>query len=165
LINLVLAQNYVHRSGKIRQVARSYKSWASSEAARRTKVATRGRDTRPEVNVRSALHRLGYRFRVCVRPLPELRRSADIVFPRLKLAVFIDGCFWHGCPEHYSQPRTNTAYWSSKISRNVERDRDTDARLRDAGWNVIRLWEHIEPADAARMIAATVDEQRTPSSS
>lgn len=141
-------------------MAKVYESWASSEAARRTKVATRGRDTRPELRVRSALHRLGYRFRVCLRPLPDLRRSADIVFPRLKIAVFVDGCFWHGCPEHYSQPRTNTEYWANKIGRNVQRDRDTDARLEDAGWRVIRLWEHVAPTAAAHAVAAVVDEQR-----
>ncbi len=141
-------------------MARAYESWASSEAARRTKVATRGRDTRPEVRVRSALHRLGYRFRVCMRPLPELRRSADIVFPRIKLAVFIDGCFWHGCPEHYSRPRTNVSYWTDKIAGNVTRDHDTNIQLRNAGWHVLRIWEHIEPADAARAVAAAVDQQR-----
>ena len=141
-------------------MARAYESWASSEAARRTKVATRGRDTRPEVRVRSALHRLGYRFRVCMRPLPELRRSADIVFPRIKLAVFIDGCFWHGCPVHYSRPRTNVSYWTDKIAGNVTRDHDTNIQLRNAGWHVLRIWEHIEPADAARAVAAAVDQQR-----
>ena len=141
-------------------MARAYESWASSEAARRTKVATRGRDTRPEVRVRSALHRLGYRFRVCMRPLPELRRSADIVFPRIRLAVFIDGCFWHGCPEHYNRPRTNVSYWTDKIAGNVTRDHDTNIQLRNAGWHVLRIWEHIEPADAARAVAAAVDQQR-----
>lgn len=141
-------------------MAGAYVSWASSEAARRTKVATRGRDTRPETRVRSSLHRMGYRFRVCVQPIPTLRRSADIVFPRLELAVFIDGCFWHGCPEHYNPPRTNAGYWVSKIERNVARDRDTDARLRQAGWQVLRLWEHIEPSAAAQAIAAVVDQQR-----
>jgi DNA mismatch endonuclease, patch repair protein len=142
-------------------MANAYVSWASSEAARRAKIATRSRDTRPEVRVRSVLHRMGYRFRVCVQAVPTLRRSADIVFPRLRLAVFIDGCFWHGCPEHYNPPRTNAGYWVDKIKRNVARDRDTNEQFRAAGWQVLRLWEHIEPSEAARAIAVVVDRQRS----
>ena len=81
-------------------------------------------------------------------------------FSRIKLAVFIDGCFWHGCPEHYSRPRTNVSYWTDKIAGNVTRDHDTNIQLRNAGWHVLRIWEHIEPADAARAVAAAVDQQR-----
>jgi DNA mismatch endonuclease (patch repair protein) len=103
---------------------------------------------------------MGYRFRVCLQVVPTLRRSADIVFPRLRLAVFIDGCFWHGCPEHYHPPRTNAHYWVGKIDRNVARDRDTDEQLRAAGWQTLRFWEHIEPSEAACAIAAAVEQRR-----
>jgi DNA mismatch endonuclease Vsr len=103
------------RSGTLRPVASRGDSWASSDAIRRTMLGCRRRDTRPEKVLRSAVHRLGLRFRVCIRPIPEVRRTADIVFTRVRLAVFLDGCFWHGCPEHYVQPKTNTGYWSEKI--------------------------------------------------
>lgn len=121
-------------------------SWAVDEAVRRSMLANRSRDTKPELRVRSAVHRRGLRYRVSVRPIPGLARTADMVFRPAKVAVFIDGCFWHGCPEHYIQPRTNTDYWSAKIKRNKARDTDTDRRLREAGWAVLRYWEH-EPAE------------------
>ena len=128
-------------------------SWAASEVVRRIMVSNRSRDTRPEVEVRAAVHRRGLRYRVATRPLPELRRTADLVFRPAKVAVFIDGCFWHGCPEHYADPKTNTDYWSEKIARNMRRDLDTNRRLRAAGWVVLRYWEH-EPVDeiATRII-------------
>ncbi|WP_369216376.1 very short patch repair endonuclease [Streptomyces flavofungini] len=130
-------------------------SWASSAARRRNMQAIRSRDTKPERLIRSLLHAKGLRYRVAAKPLPDLRRTADIVFRPAKLAVFIDGCYWHGCPDHYVSPKTNTGYWSDKVTRNVARDRDTDARLRDAGWTVLRFWEH-EPAEtcAVRIAAA-----------
>ncbi len=108
----------------------------------------RGRDTRPELAVRSAAHALGLRYRVGVSPLPGLRRTADLVFTRAKVAVFVDGCFWHGCPEHHRPARRNGEFWAAKIQGNVSRDADTDSRLLAAGWRVIRIWEH-EAADAA----------------
>lgn len=107
----------------------------------------RSRDTSPELALRSALHARGLRFRVAARPVPELRRTADLVFPRARLAVFVDGCYWHGCPVHHKTPMTNREYWSEKISRNRARDRDTDARLAEAGWSVLRFWEH-EPLES-----------------
>ena len=128
-------------------------SWASSEAIRKTMVGCRSRDTSPEKALRSAVHRLGLRFRVCARPIPGVRRTADIVFPRAKVAVFLDGCFWHGCSEHYVPPKTNPDYWSGKIEGNRSRDADTDAKLRAAGWSVIRVWEHEDPAQAAADVA------------
>ena len=98
---------------------------------------------------RRALHAAGLRYRVHRQPLPGLRRTADVVFPRARVAVFVDGCFWHGCPEHGRRHhRVNDWYWPAKIERNIRRDRDTDARLADAGWSVVRIWEH-EPTDAA----------------
>lgn len=84
-----------------------------------------------------------------------LRRRADLVLPRDRIAVFVDGCFWHGCPQHFKPPSTNSGYWSVKIARNVHRDRDTDARLASEGWQVIRSWEHEDPAEVVdRLIAA-----------
>lgn len=107
--------------------------------------ANRGRDTGPEMAVRRALHARGLRYRVD-HPLPfDRRRRADIVFTRAKVAVFIDGCFWHGCPEHGTTPRTNTAFWADKIVTNRVRDADTTARLEGLGWIVLRFWEHEEP--------------------
>jgi DNA mismatch endonuclease (patch repair protein) len=107
---------------------------------------TRGRDTKPELLVRRELHRLGYRYRVNHTPLPGLRRTADIVFTRRRLAVFLDGCFWHRCPQHYVEPKTRTEFWAAKIAANVARDAETNARLGEAGWTVLRFWEH-EPVD------------------
>ena len=123
-------------------------------------VANRSRDTKPELRVRSAVHRRGLRYRVSVRPIPELPRTADMVFRPAKVAVFIDGCFWHGCPEHYVQPRTNADYWSAKIARNKGRDSDTDQRLRDAGWTVLRYWEHEPIEEVAEDIISTVNASR-----
>ncbi|MGP2439687.1 very short patch repair endonuclease [Streptomyces sp. JW3] len=131
-------------------------SWASSAARRRNMQAIRSRDTKPEIAIRRLVHATGLRYRVAARPVPDLRRTADMVFRSAKVAVFIDGCYWHGCPEHYVSPKTNSGYWSEKVVRNVTRDRDTDERLREAGWLVLRFWEH-EPSDAcADKIAATV---------
>jgi DNA mismatch endonuclease (patch repair protein) len=118
--------------------------------------ANKGRDTRPELAVRSAAHALGLRYRVGVSPLAGVRRTADMVFPRAKVAVFVDGCFWHGCPEHHRPARRNAEFWAAKIKGNIARDTDTDARLRAAGWTVIRIWEHEPPAEAASVIRGAV---------
>ncbi|MFD9098459.1 very short patch repair endonuclease [Streptomyces collinus] len=136
-------------------------SWASSAGRRRNMQAIRSRDTKPERLVRSLLHAQGLRYRVAAKPLPGLRRTADIVFRPTKVAVFIDGCYWHGCPEHYVPPKTNSGYWSDKVARNMARDRDTDEQLREAGWTVLRFWEH-DPADECVVkIAATVSRLRS----
>jgi DNA mismatch endonuclease (patch repair protein) len=111
----------------------------------------RQRDTAAEIVLRSLLHRRGLRFRVH-HPLPNLRRRADIAFPRLRLAVFVDGCFWHGCPEHGTWPKQNADWWREKIESNRRRDADTDARLEEQGWHVVRVWEHEDPETAARQI-------------
>lgn len=117
----------------------------------------RRRDTAAELAVRRELHRLGLRFFVHRRPLPELRREADLVFPRARVAVFVDGCFWHGCPEHGRVRHVeNTWYWPEKIESNKRRDRDTDERLADAAWIVVRVWEHEDPTAAASRIASVV---------
>ncbi|MEH0521944.1 very short patch repair endonuclease [Streptomyces stelliscabiei] len=131
-------------------------SWASSAARRRNMQAIRSRDTKPERLVRSLLHAQGLRYRVAAKPLPDLRRTADIVFRPAKLAVFIDGCYWHGCPEHYVPPKTNQGYWSDKVARNMLRDRDTDEQLRAAGWTVLRFWEHDPAEDCAIKIASEI---------
>jgi DNA mismatch endonuclease (patch repair protein) len=114
-------------------------------------LANRGRDTAPELAVRRLLHRSGLRFRVDFAPLGG-RRRADIVFTRRRVAVFIDGCFWHGCPEHATLPKSNADYWLPKLRRNSERDREVDAVLGDAGWVVLRFWEHEAPETVAAAI-------------
>ncbi|MTE16264.1 very short patch repair endonuclease [Nocardia aurantiaca] len=123
--------------------------------------ANRRRDTGPELALRSALRARGLGYRVDAQPLPGLRRRADIVFIGAKVAVFCDGCYWHGCPEHYRPARTNSDFWRSKITGNRSRDRDTDDKLSDAGWIVIRVWEHEDPKAAADRIADVVIRRRT----
>ena len=112
--------------------------------------ANRRTDTKPELALRHALHRLGYRYRKDYRlDLDSGRRvRPDIAFTARKVAVFVDGCFWHACPEHGSKPRANEWYWGPKLIKNVERDRVNDAALILAGWTVVRLWEHV-PLDEA----------------
>ncbi|MGW4030445.1 very short patch repair endonuclease [Streptomyces sp. NPDC004838] len=139
---------------------RDEKSWASSPAVRASMRSNRSRDTKPELALRRAVHARGMRYRVAVRPLPKVRRTADLVFSKLKVAVFLDGCFWHGCPDHHSKPAANAGYWSEKVRRNRERDAETDQMLRDAGWIPIRIWEHEDPSVAADLIASIVIAQR-----
>jgi DNA mismatch endonuclease (patch repair protein) len=119
----------------------------------------RQRDTAPELALRSRLHRQGLRFRVN-HPLPGLRRRGDIVFPGARVAVFVDGCFWHGCPEHGTWPKRNAEWWRAKIEANRERDRDTDARLAEAGWLAVRVWEHEDARSATRDVTAAVASRR-----
>src|SRR5438034_877765 len=107
---------------------------ASSADVRRRMQATRQRDTPAEVALRSALHRLGLRFRVQRRPIAGLSRRADIVFSTARVAIFVDGCFWHGCPEHATWPKKNARWWREKIEGNRRRDADTDAQLEAGGW-------------------------------
>jgi DNA mismatch endonuclease (patch repair protein) len=116
----------------------------------------RRRDTAPELALRRELYRLGRRYRVQVAPLPGLRRTADIVFLGRRVAVFVDGCFWHGCPEHgRRQHAVNAWYWPEKIARNQRRDHETSRILIDAGWTVVRVWEHEDTSAAAlRVVAA-----------
>jgi len=120
--------------------------------------AIRRANTKPEVALRSALHRLGYRFR------KDLRVSAgdrwvrpDIVFTRMRVAVFVDGCFWHACPEHGRQPGVNQWYWSPKLARNVARDRQNDNALLQDGWRVVRIWEHVSIEAAVDLIRDAID--------
>jgi len=129
---------------------------ASSPAASARMKSNRGRDTGPERAVRSGLHRRGLRFRVHQSILPESRRRADIVFRRSRIAVFIDGCFWHGCPVHGTMPKANRAFWEAKLRTNRERDSDTDRKLRDSNWTVLRFWEHAEVEEVVSEIEAAV---------
>ena len=114
--------------------------------------ANRRRDTGPELAIRRILHAHGLRYRVDVRPLADLNRRADIVYPRARVAVFIDGCFWHGCPEHYTPPKTNGDFWVTKVMTNRDRDREADELLAAAGWTVVRIWEHVPAQQAAGLI-------------
>ncbi|MBW1604561.1 very short patch repair endonuclease [Streptomyces sp. JJ66] len=123
--------------------------------------AIRSRDTKPERVIRQLVHAHGLRYRVAARPLPGLRRTADLVFRPVKVAVFVDGCYWHGCPEHYVPPKTNPGYWSGKVAGNVARDQDTNTLLSEAGWTVLRFWEHESPEACAREVFDTVTAIRT----
>lgn len=118
------------------------------------------RNTEPELCLRRALHELGLGYRLHRQVLPDVRRSADIVFVGPQVAVFVDGCFWHGCEQHKGTPRSNAAWWAQKISRNRERDAETDARFKKAGWLPVRVWEHEDPAIAAKRIARLVRDRR-----
>lgn len=111
--------------------------------------SNRRRDTKPELAVRKLLHARGLRYNVDVPLDFDRRRRADIVFPAAKLAVFIDGCFWHGCPEHYTVPARNAEFWAAKRTGNTARDAETSERLRAAGWTVRRYWEHQPPETVA----------------
>ena len=118
-------------------------------------------DTAPELAVRRAAHRLGLRYFVHRRPVPALRRAADMVFPKAQVAVFVDGCFWHGCPLHArGSIRHNAWYWPEKIASNQRRDQDTDGRLIAEGWLPLRIWEHESPGDAAERIREAVTHRR-----
>jgi DNA mismatch endonuclease, patch repair protein len=116
----------------------------------------RKRDTEPEVALRRAVHGLGLRYRVAARPLSDRPWTADLVFPRARVAVFLDGCYWHGCPDHYTQPRTNAGYWGPKIERNRARDAIVERDLKMAGWTSLRIWEHEPTVAAAARVAAVV---------
>lgn len=130
---------------------------ASSPAALRRMQAARQRDTMPELRLRSALHRRGLRFFVNRAPIPTMRRRADVVFPRLRVAVYVDGCFWHGCPLHGTSPKANAQWWREKLDHNQERDEDTNRVLSAAGWTVVRVWEHEDADVAATRVAAVVN--------
>ena len=133
---------------------------ASSPASRAVMRGNRSTDTRPEVLLRSQLHRLGLRFRKNVRPSSEVRVRADILFSRYRIAVFLDGCFWHCCPEHGVMPATNRDYWEAKLASNRLRDYRNNNLLEAAGWAVVRVWEHEDPAIAAGRIAQLIETRR-----
>lgn len=132
----------------------------SSDAAKARMEAQPSRDTSPELELRSELHGRGLRYRVHDRPIDNLRREADVVFRGPKVAVYVDGCFWHGCPEHGSTPKSNRDFWREKIQRNKERDRDTVERLEEEGWVAVRVWEHEDPVEAADRVEDVVRSRR-----
>lgn len=117
-------------------------------------LANRGRDTAPELAIRSRVHRAGLRYRIDLSLPFDRRRRADLVFTRVGLYVFVDGCFWHGCAEHFTIPKTRTGFWVAKIESNRRRDRDTDARLRQLGLTSLRVWEHTAPDTASELVLA-----------
>jgi DNA mismatch endonuclease (patch repair protein) len=132
----------------------------SSPISTKIMRANRSRDTAPELRLRSALHRAGLRFRVHYAARVDNGRPIviDVAFTRHKVAVFLDGCFWHACPLHSVTPKANSAYWKPKLARNKERDRETVVRLELGGWTAIRIWEHEEPmAAASRVVKAVRD--------
>jgi DNA mismatch endonuclease (patch repair protein) len=135
-----------------------YPNPTSREVSTRMKRNPR-RDTRPEVALRAELHRRGLRFRkdLPVR-LPGRVVRIDVAFPRARLAVFIDGCFWHACPVHGNQPKANSDYWRPKLARNVERDRAVDAALARVGWRVLRAWEHEDVTEVAGRVEGALQE-------
>lgn len=132
----------------------------SSRAVSDRMARTGRRDTKPEVELRRLLHARGLRFRVDRAVLSDRRRRPDIVFGPARVVVFVDGCFWHGCPEHATWPAANADYWREKIETNRLRDRDTDARLAEEGWTVVRVWEHDPPLAAADRIEQLVRSRR-----
>jgi DNA (cytosine-5)-methyltransferase 1 len=124
---------------------------ASSEQIRLRMTTTKRRDTGPEIALRSELHRLGLRYRVDHK-IKGTRRRVDIAFPKDRVAIYVDGCFWHGCPLHRTLPKKNREWWGTKLESNTQRDRDTDASLRATGWEVLRFWEHDDPAASAAKV-------------
>lgn len=132
----------------------------SSPDASRRMARVRQKGTRAEIDLRRALHAKGLRYRLHVQLLTKPRRVADIVFSGAKVAVFVDGCFWHGCPEHASWPKSNADFWREKIETNRSRDADTDQRLHALGWETVRIWEHEDVSQAAIRIAELVNARR-----
>jgi DNA mismatch endonuclease (patch repair protein) len=131
----------------------------SSAKARKVMLGNRS-ESEIERRLRSELYRRGLRFRKHAAPLEGLRCTADIVFPRRRVAVFVDGCFWHSCPTHGSSPKANSAWWRVKLDANVARDRRNDEALSEAGWTVLRMWAHLEVAEMADRVVAAVGGRR-----
>jgi DNA mismatch endonuclease (patch repair protein) len=136
-------------------VGNTYVPWSASPNVRAVMQANRKANSGPELRLRSAIHGLGLRFRAVSRPA-GLGMVVDIFFPAAKVAVFVDGCYWHGCPIHGTAPKTNPDYWIPKIERTQRRDALNDEALRLAGWEPVHVWEHESVAEAAERIAATV---------
>lgn len=130
----------------------------SAVSARMSKQ--KSRNTGIEMALRRILHAAGYRYRVHRRPVKGVRREADLVFGPARVAVFVDGCFWHGCPDHGTWPKNNADYWRTKIETNRRRDANTDALLLEAGWLSVRIWEHEATDVAASRVIETVEERR-----
>jgi DNA mismatch endonuclease, patch repair protein len=114
------------------------------------------RDTKPELELRRILHARGFRYRVDAQPEASLRGRADILFPRAQVAVYVDGCFWHSCPDHGVLPKGNREWWRAKLQATVTRDRMTEDVLGERGWDVVRVWEHEDPRIAAERVETTL---------
>ncbi|UED84774.1 very short patch repair endonuclease [Streptomyces profundus] len=158
--NLERAWSMARSAGHVTAETVPSGSWATSPASRAVMAGNKGRDTKPERLLRSALHRKGMRYRVSVRPVADLRRTADVVFTKVKVAVFVDGCYWHGCPEHYRPATKRAEFWQEKIAGNQARDGETTAALEECGWKVIRFWEHEDPLEAAEIVNEAVKARR-----
>ncbi|MBG0854957.1 very short patch repair endonuclease [Streptomyces spinoverrucosus] len=154
--NLAQAWAVAREAGLVTDEELPAGSEASSTAVRAVMAANKGRDTKPELLLRSILHGKGLRYRVNARPLPDLRRTADLVFTKARVAVFVDGCYWHGCPDHYRPAMKRSRFWKDKIEGNQARDADTNRRLREHGWTVVRVWEHEDPNRAAEKVRAAL---------
>jgi DNA mismatch endonuclease (patch repair protein) len=135
---------------------------ASSAAARRRLESQRRADTKPEVALRRALHRLGLRYRLHAAVVTGTRRSVDIVFPSVRVAIDVRGCYWHGCDLHGTAPKANAEWWGAKLDANRERDADTVRRLEEEGWLVVVAWEHDDPITTAVVIADAIKARRIP---
>lgn len=133
-------------------------SWSSNPGTARSMRSNRHRDTKPELAIRRLLHARGYRYRVDFAPWSNKRRRADIVFTRPRLAVFIDSCFWHGCPEHGTVPVSHADYWEPKLAKNRERDAETTAMAEAEVWRVLRIWEHVPPEEAVQLVIRELEE-------
>jgi len=125
-------------------------------------MAQRTKSTGAELALRAELHRRNLRYRLQQQPVPGLRRTADLIFRPSRVVVMVDGCFWHCCPVHGTMPRANGDWWEAKLRRNVERDRETDSKLAESGWLVIRVWEHESPSEAANRVEQAVRSRRAP---
>ncbi len=149
----------VHRSRSVRRASQLPAAPPTDITRARMKAQKRS-NTAPENSVRDMLEELGFEFESDARPMPQLRRTADVVFPEARVAVFIDGCFWHGCPIHSRDTKSNTKWWADKIQKNRDRDIDTTRRLRAGGWLVVRVWEHEPPSEAAHRLAPLIRQRR-----
>jgi DNA mismatch endonuclease (patch repair protein) len=162
--NLSEAWNRAWEKGLLTAETLPAGSKASSVNTRAVMRANKAKDTRLELAVRSLLHGRGLRYRVCAKPLRDFNRTADIVFTRARVAVFLDGCFWHGCPEHFRPAKQNALWWAEKIQRNRDRDAETTRVLRESGWMVLRFWGHEDPAMIADAVTGEVHEPSVPAS-
>lgn len=131
-------------------------SWATSATTRKVMQGNRSRDTKPELAVRRLVHSRGLRYRVNARVEADLRRTADMLFTRARVAVFVDGCYWHGCPVHFTLPKAHSDYWREKIATNRLRDTETNSLLEERGWTILRFWSHEPPVTVADQIEVTV---------
>ncbi|CAM4454559.1 very short patch repair endonuclease [Nocardia ninae] len=158
--NLAAAWRRARERGLLTEAPLPPDSTASSKAVRASMQGNRSKNTTPELALRRLLHQRGLRYRVDSRPIPEFRRRADLVFHSDRVAVFVDGCFWHGCPDHYRSATRNEQFWREKIVGNQARDHETTGRLIEAGWAVVRVWEHEDVGKAANLIEQLLQERR-----